>query len=173
MSAAMATLPKGQSEEFKTPTDNKEDAQRVENVWMKRSLEKQVSSGETSVSKVKTDSDSSEKVEAKCDSTGDHTESDFTEVKNKKEKRERELREERFRDEKSKRTDKKELERKDSVKRDKKETEDEKEEAKKKDEMVKKFDNVNYVEAPLPKTNAWGVSKSVVKSQPVETVAGK
>ena len=32
---------------------------------------------------------------------------------------------------------------------------------KKPEEIVKKFDNINYVEAPLPKTNPWTKTKNV------------
>ena len=34
---------------------------------------------------------------------------------------------------------------------------------KKAEEIVKKFDNVNYVEAPIPKTNPWNKGKTVTE----------
>ena len=37
---------------------------------------------------------------------------------------------------------------------------------KKQEELVKKFDNINYVEAPLPKTNPWNKRQNIT-SNPV------
>ena len=38
-----------------------------------------------------------------------------------------------------------------------------------KDSLVKKFDNKNFVEAPIPKTNPWNKGKTAKKPEPVIT----
>lgn len=39
-----------------------------------------------------------------------------------------------------------------------------KKDSKKSEESVKKFDNVHYVEAPIPKTNPWNKGKTLTES---------
>jgi len=171
MSAAVTTVSKTETETFESQTsDTKTDKPAVENVWMKRSMEKQMAA--TSGSKepnqpppVKPESEDSkptESTEVKDDKVknDDASVDDFQKVKGKKDKRERDIVTERSKEDRGKRSEKRELERKDSDKKEK----DKKDE--KKEDLVKKFDNVNYVEAPLPKTNPWAKNKSPVPNAP-------
>lgn len=158
--SAVTTVSQGETETFETqPTDAKIDQPVVENVWTKRSLEKQLAASSTSKeqNQPSADSETNQQPSVAVNDDGD----DFQEVKTKKDKKDREVIAERSKDDKAKRTEKKELERKDSDKKEKKEE--------KKEDVVKKFDNVNYVEAPLPKTNPWAKNKSpVMRSQSSE-----
>lgn len=154
MSVAMTTVPQEETEKFQTKSGDPSVAEKppVENVWAKRTLEKQLSA---SVAENKSNEVSTETKNASERKEND----DFQEVKSKKDKKDER------KDDKSRK-----IERKDSDKRetDKKEKKSEKEE--KKEEIVKKFDNVNYVEAPLPKTNPWATTKNfpVIRSQSSE-----
>lgn len=169
MSAAVTTVSKGETETFETqPCDAKSEQPVVENVWMKRSLEKQLAASnankEQSQPSAEPESKDSKPSDSAPESDGvDNVESDeFQKVKGKKDKREREVALERTKEDRGKRSEKRDLERRDSDKKEKKEE--------KKEETVKKFDNVNYVEAPLPKTNAWAINKSpVLRSQSSES----
>lgn len=168
MSAAVTTVSQGETETFESqPVEAKSDQTVVENVWTKRSMEKQQAvTNATKEQNQQNEIESKETKETAAVSAEDQgiADDDFQKVKGKKDKRERDIIVERNKDDRGKRSEKRELERKDSDKKEKKE--EKKEETK---EVVKKFDNVNYIEAPLPKTNPWAKSKSpVIRSQSQE-----
>lgn len=147
MSTAITSGPPEDTEKFQTKTSEAIEHPEVENVWKKRTLEKQLSASNTE-GKSQNEEASNVKQQTLTKDTPEHSE--FQEVKNRKDKKDDR------KDERMRKTDKKDADKKDI---DKKEKKGDKEE--KKEDIVKKFDNVNYVEAPLPKTNPWGVSKPV------------
>ena len=157
MSTAVTSVSQDETEKFQSKPVNSNITEHppVENVWAKRTLEKQLSAN-ANTSDNKQQVNETNEVKAPQEKS---TEDDFQEVKNRKDKKEER------KDDKSRKVEKKDIEKKETEKKEKKGDKDEK-----KEEMVKKFDNVNYVEAPLPKTNPWGVSKSsqVVRSQSSE-----
>ncbi|KAL4229983.1 La ribonucleoprotein domain member 1B [Mactra antiquata] len=156
MSTAMTSVPQDETEKFQTKScaSNMSEPSQVENVWAKRTLEKQLSANAV-VSKPESKPEEEEKVAPEVKDDGD-----FQEVKNRKEKK----------DEKPRKLEKRDSDKKDSADKPKdvKKADKDEKEKEKKEEIVKKFDNVNYVEAPLPKTNPWAVNKS--SSQNAELV---
>lgn len=152
MSTAVTSVQQDETEKFQAQpcSSNVTESTQVENVWTKRTLEKQLSANAV-VSKPLNQSE--EEVKPSLASKDDE---DFQEVKNRKEKKDER------KEEKPRKLEKRDSEKKDSVdknKDSKKVDKEVKEEKEKKEEIVKKFDNVNYVEAPLPKTNPWAVNK--------------
>lgn len=145
----MTSVSQDESEKFqsKTPEPSGTDQPPVENVWAKRTLEKQMSaSGIENKSQIEA-AKPLEKTE----------DCEFQEVKTKKDKiNDR-------KDDKVRKTEKKDFDKKDCERKDKK---GDKETEEKREEIVKKFDNVNFVEAPLPKTNPWAVTKPIPTSIP-------
>ncbi|XP_053399118.1 la-related protein 1B-like isoform X2 [Mercenaria mercenaria] len=153
MSTAMTSVSQDETEKFqsKGSDSNVSEQPPIENVWAKRTLEKQLSANSI---QQKTGNEESGEVKASQEKTEDD---EFQEVRNRKDKKD-----ERKDDKSTRKNEKKDFDKKETEKKEKKTEKEEK-----KEEIVKKFDNVNYVEAPLPKTNPWGVAKSspVVPSQ--------
>ena len=132
MSAVVTSSGSKETEKFQTRQKSEmENVEMppVENVWMKRSLEKQLSS-EKQVLTAQMNSQSHDEPDK-------HLKTDV-----------------------EKKTEEKAEEKKDEKR--KGDLKDKKEEKK---ETVKRFDNVNFVEAPIPKTNPWNKGKIVQSTE--------